>query len=64
MYLLDNNFIIDVVANRASKGDLFADLVAYLVENRLALIASSQITQSGICLQEAVSPRLARLLAA
>ena len=38
MYLLDNNFIIDVVANRASKGDLFADLVAYLVENRLALI--------------------------
>ena len=43
MYLLDNNFIIDVVANRASKGDLFADLVAYLVENRLALIASSQL---------------------
>lgn len=43
MYLLANNFIINVVTNRANKGNLFADLVAYLVKNRLAFISSSQL---------------------
>ena len=43
MYLLDNNFILDVVANRAGRGNLFADLVVYLVENRLAWVASCQL---------------------
>ena len=43
MYLLDNNFIIDVLANRKGYKDKYFDIIIYCLENSMACICVNQI---------------------
>ena len=43
MYLFDNNFIIDVVTDRADVSDVYSDIVIYCIKNKKACISSSQL---------------------
>ena len=43
MYILDNNFIIDVLANRKTYKEKYSDILVYCLENSLACICANQI---------------------
>ncbi len=43
MYILDNNFIIDVLANRKEYRDKHLDILVYCLENDMAYISVNQI---------------------
>lgn len=43
MYLFDNNFIIDVVTDRAGVSETYSDIVMYCLKNKKGCISSSQL---------------------
>lgn len=43
MYLFDNNFIIDVVTNRAGVSETYYDIVIYCLKQQKACVSSSQL---------------------
>ncbi len=43
MYLLDNNFIIDVLANRKGYKEKYVDIIIYCLENNIGFICANQI---------------------
>ena len=43
MYIFDNNFLIDVLANRNGFKDKFYDILIYTIKNKIAYITSGQL---------------------